>query len=371
MRYAVISDLHANLTALESVLADAETLGVDEIVCLGDVVGYGPQPAEVLSRVRSRCSVTLAGNHDDAVSGRLDPADFIDLAADAVTRHRGMLEPDAIAWLKQLPRVCRFGSAAAAHGDFADPPKFYYVRDDEDARANFEAVSDQLLFVGHTHEPCIFLTGQSGRIYRLEPQDFTVETGKRYIVNPGSVGYPREQNGECRSSYVIYDSGTGDVRYRFLPFAVSGMLQRGVDPRRSRHRAVVAGIAALALSAVAGLWFLAPRAAENVSPVVTNVTVVAERPGLEFTRKSLTLPASAGRVSANLRLEKGSCPVELRIVFRNANGGEVGTIVRTVKGSARGREKIPSGSVSADFVIRRLNADDRPALREFAPVAVN
>ena len=81
MRYAIISDIHANLEALERVLADAKSCGAERIICLGDVVGYGPRPAETLARVRSACAAIVAGNHDDAVSGRMDASDFIDLAA--------------------------------------------------------------------------------------------------------------------------------------------------------------------------------------------------------------------------------------------------------------------------------------------------
>ena len=211
MIYAIVSDIHANLDALDRVLADARACGAERVVCLGDVVGYGPRPAEAVARVREACAATVAGNHDDAVSGRMDAADFIDLAGDAVRRHRDALSPDALAWLAALPYSASIEGAALAHGDATDPAKFYYVESEDDARANFEATDAQLLFVGHTHVPCVFLTGASGAVYRITAQDFTLEDGKRYIVNPGSVGYPRETDGKCMSSYVIYDSAEKTV----------------------------------------------------------------------------------------------------------------------------------------------------------------
>ena len=197
MKYAVISDLHANESALRRVLADAKSHGADRVVCLGDIVGYGPLPAETLALARKSCVATVAGNHDDAVCGRHGDDTFTGLARDAVRRHREALQPADIAWLKSLPYTCEFGRAVAAHGDLFDPQKFYYVENESDAAATFDATDAQLVFVGHTHVPAIFLVGRSGNVYKTEPQDFTLEDGKRYIVNPGSVGYPRESGGKC------------------------------------------------------------------------------------------------------------------------------------------------------------------------------
>ena len=195
MKYAIISDIHANLTALKNVLADSKAQGVEKIVCLGDVVGYGPLPAETVALARKECFIVLAGNHDDAVSGRGDASTFINLAKEAVERHRAALSEEDVAWLKSLPYTCTIDKAVAAHGDVFDPPKFYYILDEKGAEANFAKSDARLVFVGHTHEPAIFLTGRSGAVYKTGPQDFTIEEHKRYIVNPGSVGYPREAGG--------------------------------------------------------------------------------------------------------------------------------------------------------------------------------
>ena len=143
MRYAIISDIHANESALRHVLADAAELDVDQVVCLGDVVGYGPLPKDALALVRKSCSIVLAGNHDDAVSRRRGADDFIDLAGDAVKRHRDTLGSSELGWLKNLPYACKLEGAIAAHGDFTNPPDFNYVDDEASATANFKTVDAQ------------------------------------------------------------------------------------------------------------------------------------------------------------------------------------------------------------------------------------
>lgn len=216
MRYAIISDVHANESALRAVLVDAADEGAERIVCLGDVLGYGPDPVSTLELVYRRAHVCLAGNHDDAISGRCPVEDFTEFAAEAVARHRRQLKSSGIDWLARLPHVCELDGFACAHGDFAAPEAFNYVLEPADAMPSWNARSEQLLFVGHTHKPGIFVLGPSGLPHFLEPEDFALEDGKRYLVNVGSVGYPR--SGVCRSSYCIYDSEARSVRFRSLPF---------------------------------------------------------------------------------------------------------------------------------------------------------
>lgn len=375
MRYAVIADIHANATALKTVLADAGKCGVERIVCLGDIVGYGPQPEEAVTLVRQCAGAVVAGNHDDAVCGRIDAADFIELAADAVARHREALSEESLAWLGTLGYTCKFEGAVAAHGDFIDPCRFRYVSDEKDARGNFEATTAQLMFVGHTHEPGVFLSGQSGKIYRLEPQDFSIEEGKRYIINPGSVGYPREANGECRSTYVIYDSDKREVFFRALPFAVSGMIQRGDGKVRKPGRTAVVALSVglVALLTAVSLFLLIPRQSGRTAgsaqrtegePVAAAVPAAKS---LDFEKRSLTLPMSAAKVSPMLVLKRHSCPVELRMIFKSDSGKELGTQVITVKQTNKRWYSIPTGAISAHFTISRQTPADSPAIDTFAP----
>ena len=356
MRYAIISDVHANDEALSCVLADASRQGARQIVCLGDIVGYGPMPSETLAHIRDASAITVAGNHDDAVSGRIDASNFTGLAADAAFRHREILSAEDIAWLKNLPYTAKLeGGAYAAHGDFTDPQKFYYIENEADAAENFKATDAQLLFVGHTHTPALFLTGRSGAVYSVSPQDFTMEDGKRYIVNPGSVGYPRESNGECRSSYVIYDSDERTVTFRYLPFFVESLLQRGKTPRRpSSKRKFAYLLLAAALIAGISLWSLTPRPAASEQE-----TSIGE--------KTLILPAGSRAVRANLKVENG--PVLLRLFFIDAGGNVIETNVRSVKKSAAGRETVPAGAASVRFTLSSTRSGAEPAIRSFAPTA--
>ena len=239
MRYAIISDVHANEAALRAVLQDAADAKAERIVCLGDVLGYGPDPVETLELVYRRAHVCLAGNHDDAISGRCGAEDFTEFAAAAVVRQRAALSREAVDWLRHLPYTCEFsgdggdagGAFACTHGEFSDPKAFDYVVEPADAEPSFRARVEPLLFVGHTHRPCVIESGpENGSVLR-EPDDFTLEPGRRYLVNVGSVGYPR--NGVCRSFYCIYDDVARAVTFRSLPFDLEGyrakMKGRGLD----------------------------------------------------------------------------------------------------------------------------------------------
>lgn len=371
MRYAIVSDIHANVEALRRVLSDARQNGAARVVCLGDVVGYGPLPVETVAAVRQAAALVLAGNHDDAVSGRGDSAAFNGLAADAVTRHRAALPADDLAWLKALPYVGAIEGAIAAHGDFVDPPKFYYVDDAEGAAANFAAADAQLMFVGHTHVPALAVVGDSGVPHLAGPQDFTLEPNKRYIVNPGSVGYPREENGVCRSSYVIYDSAAHTVEFRFLPFSVASVMPRGRLSVR-RRRALLAATAGGAAALAALLVFLAKPATRTVTRTVTETKVVevekAEDPALLLARKELALRPGDRKVRANLKLDPG--PAELTIAFRDPNGRPVGPdFRRTIRESYRQAHKVPDGAFAAVFTVRKATPDAPARIASFSPSA--
>lgn len=368
MKYAVISDVHANLQALETVLKDAEAHGAEIIVCLGDVVGYGPLPAEVLRRVRSAADTVIAGNHDDAVSGRMSADDFIDLAADAVKRHRQALSEEELSWLKSLPYTAELEGAIASHGDFTDPPAFNYMMDGSTVSANLKATGAQLMFVGHTHVPCVYLVGRSGKIYRIDPEDFTLEDHKRYIVNPGSVGYPRENKGQCYSSYVLYDSTQHTIQFRLLPFTVASVMQRGANPKVIKKKIVAGAVIAAAITAGALVYLLAPQDEKIVEKeTVIEKHFYEEDPTLTIVKKTLTLPKNARSVRAGYRIERGTDLADLHIVFRTADGSVLQALKSTPKGSANQPVKIPDNAISAEFVVRRLNKDDNPKIKSFEP----
>ena len=233
MRYAFVSDIHGNLTAWNTVLQDMAVHRIDRIVCLGDVVGYGPQPAECLSSVYSKVHAMVLGNHDAVVGGRMDAARFNDRARRAIEWTQTRLGEKARRLFSRLPMVLKGPGFRCAHGDFTDPAQFRYVLSPDDAAANFAAAPEPLLFVGHSHEACFFVTGESGACYKLEPQDFALEDGKRYIVNVGSVGSPRD--GDLRACYAIYDEEKKSVWFHRVAFDVDAVraavrAASGLDP---------------------------------------------------------------------------------------------------------------------------------------------
>ena len=239
MRYAIVSDLHANLTAWQTTLADIADNAVDQIICLGDLVGYGPDPVGLLESVYTTVHASLMGNHDAAVCGKMDPAVFSERAEYVVRHHQQQVSAAGLRWLSALPLVVTGPGFRCVHGDFSEPAAFNYILDPEEALPSWQHVPEQLVFVGHTHLPGIFVIGASGTPHLLDPCDFVLEEGKRYIVNPGSVGYPRM--GQCRSSYCIYDDATRTICFRSLPFDSAGYLQKlraaglGDDPWILKH----------------------------------------------------------------------------------------------------------------------------------------
>ena len=358
MRYAILSDIHANESAFRHVLADAHAKGVHKVICLGDVVGYGPLPNETTALARQACAHVIAGNHDDAVTGRIDADDFIKLADDAIRRHRDNLAADNLAWLRSLDHVYAGDGFLAAHGDFTDPQKFNYLQNESDAKRNFESTDAQLMFVGHTHTPQLFLTGQSGKVYMLEPTDFVVENGKRYIVNPGSVGYPRENNGTCLSTYAIYDSDEKSVTFQTLPFAVSSVMQRGNPPRRKPRAGLVAALA-LSLSILIGaavFFFLTP-----------NTTEVKEDASIVIKIDQVPLSPELRKFLPNLQLAAGSVPVLFKIVFSDKDHQTLFSDSLTVKKSRTKAYDIPPRSVLAEISLLKLSASDKPQILFYKP----
>ncbi|MBO5940484.1 MAG: metallophosphoesterase family protein [Kiritimatiellae bacterium] len=370
MIYAIISDIHANSIALSSVLNDARKHGARKIICLGDVVGYGPEPELVSTAIRIKASVALAGNHDDAVSKRIDGSDFIDIAADAIARHREALSEENLKWLKGLQYVYSGKSFSCAHGDFTSPKSFNYISSEKEAAANFSACNAQLMFVGHTHEPGIFLTGASGKIYTLAPTDFTIEEGKRYIVNPGSVGYPRTDGNVCESTYVLYDDGEKTVTFRRIPFTVRSVMQTGKNPRRIKKRTVIAIAFFAAATAVAlTLGMAASGRTGTVAPVHTNhVTKIIKReiikispvPQTDKTEK-IILFSTDRKVKVEVKLSKNSPPAHLQLQFCDDNGKILREERWTAKKSKKTTVSIPKNSASALLTAGRTTGE-KPAV---------
>jgi len=217
MRYAIISDLHSNRQALAAVLDDIKDMGVDEIVCLGDVIGYGPSPAEVFDLARDNVQHFIMGNHDAVVAGMMSPENFNDNAKFLIEWTCSALEKSGAAdFFNTVPLVLKGDDLRFSHGEFENPGRFGYIIDDDEALTSFNCCSESLLLTGHSHIPGIFVIGNSGIPHWLPPQNFGLEEEKRYIVNAGSVGQPRDD--DTRASYCVYDVIKKDIFFRKVTF---------------------------------------------------------------------------------------------------------------------------------------------------------
>lgn len=234
MRYAFISDIHANLQAWRAVHLDIRSSQIDYVLCLGDVIGYGPSPAEVLNEVHAHVDSFVMGNHDAVVSGRMDDSSFNPHAREMIRWTASKLNRKASAFLASFPLTIIGNGFQCVHGEFSQPANFDYVLNPEDTLPSWQAVNSQLLLSGHTHEPAFFLIGPSGVPRQAEPQDFEIEPGKRYFVNVGSVGCSRD--GDPRASYCIYDTDAHAVFWRRIPFDLESyrttLITSGLDPRQ-------------------------------------------------------------------------------------------------------------------------------------------
>lgn len=236
MRIAFVSDIHANLQAWNAVLLDIGSNGVDHIVCLGDIIGYGPQPAETLQSVHAHVHHFVLGNHDAVICGKMDTGLFNEKARELINWTRSRLADNAVTFLAGIPLTLKGDGFRCSHGDFSAPGAFHYVIEPQDALASWNQVAENLLLVGHTHVPKIFVLGGSGIPRQVTPQDFALEPGKRFLVNVGSVGNPRD--GDTRASYVIFDTEQQALFWRRIPFDIdayrAAMQQAGL-PLDSSH----------------------------------------------------------------------------------------------------------------------------------------
>ena len=223
MKVAIISDVHANPQALESVLEDATRSGAEQVVCAGDVVGYGPDPVGTVRILRERNIPTVMGNHDVAVADFFGTGNMIDAARDCVARHRAELGEDDLAWLRSLPYVYLDpdNGFEVAHASCHGPKDMGYVHNQFDARDSILNGRERIQFVGHTHNEALYRVKMDGYpdCEWLEPKDFKMEEGWGYLVNVGSVGHPRVRG---YSSFALFDSATREVQFRRVEFDFAG-----------------------------------------------------------------------------------------------------------------------------------------------------
>jgi predicted phosphodiesterase len=231
MRIAIFGDIHANLEALEVVLADAREQGCTSYICLGDVVGYNANPRECLQIVQSLKCPVVKGNHDDYASSDSSLESFNPLAEVAIQWTRDQLTPAEKTWLGALPLISKLRGFTVVHASLEDPGGWGYVLNQLDAAASFSKQATKLCFFGHTHNPRAYIKDSS--VVGLPFEQLVVEPDKRYFVNVGSVGQPRD--GDWRAAYVVFDEEKRMIRLRRLrydlPKTQGKILAAGLPPR--------------------------------------------------------------------------------------------------------------------------------------------
>jgi diadenosine tetraphosphatase ApaH/serine/threonine PP2A family protein phosphatase len=235
MRYAILSDIHANLEALTAVLEHLALLGVDGFLCLGDTVGYGADPNACCDRVRALAPLCVAGNHDLAALRRFDTTWFNDEARSAAEWTAGQLSGPNREFLEHLPERVMDNGFELAHGSPAEPVTGY-ILDSGDARLGFEAQREAVCFVGHSHVPTVFACRRDSILAAAVPfwagAPLELMPDVRYLVNCGAVGQPRD--GDPRAACGVYDSDAGTVELVRVNYDVASaqtkILRAGLPP---------------------------------------------------------------------------------------------------------------------------------------------
>lgn len=223
-KIAVISDIHGNFHALQAVLEEVDKEGADLVVCCGDVVGYGARPNECCQAVRDRGMPTIAGNHDHASLLLTDISNFNEIAKAAVLWTRDVLDEDNAAWLRQLPLTLtdKANNVYFVHASPKDPGEWNYILTMGEARTNFNYFTESICFIGHSHQPFI-IENDNGNLACPSKPEIELREGRRYLVNVGSVGQPRDHNPD--PCFVICDLENRRMRIRRTKYDLAGAQQ--------------------------------------------------------------------------------------------------------------------------------------------------
>lgn len=235
MKYAIIADIHANLEAFQVVLEDIKSQKVTHYACLGDVVGYNANPKECLDIVRDMNIPCVKGNHDEYCSTDSALEGFNPAAADAVQWTRAQLVDEDRQWLSDLKYTKMVASFTIVHATLDAPQRWGYVFDKLAAAASFPYQNTQICFFGHTHVPVAFMRDSvvRGGTY----SKFKIDPAKKYFINVGAVGQPRDNN--PKAAYVVYDVDEGTIELRRLDYDIPAAQKKILDaglPERLAER---------------------------------------------------------------------------------------------------------------------------------------
>ena len=229
MRYGIFSDIHSNVEALDAALEVYKKEGIERYLCLGDIVSYGPDPSQCIQIVRELKAKVIAGNHEWGVCAKSKLEDFTDIAQEALIWTKDALKEQELDFLGALPLVYEEENFILVHGSLDSPADFYYLNDMKDADRSLAALKKQVCFVGHTHRPGVFVERDEDLFFK-PLKVLELEDNKRYIVNVGSIGQPRDR--DCRACVVIYDTDTRTIELKRVEY----------DFRRTQEKILKSGL---------------------------------------------------------------------------------------------------------------------------------
>lgn len=225
MRYLLVSDIHSNFEALEAVLNVADSLEDYQIMCLGDVVGYGADPAACIENIGDRANLMLAGNHDLAVAGVIPYDNFNPAARESIDWTREQLSDEDKELLASLPLQYVDGDYCFTHASPVDPMAFHYVRTMEDVADVFNTIGQRFCFAGHTHLPVVVkMDDRTGRMDVVRENKIHLDDKCRYFVNVGSIGQPRDNNPDA--CVVLLDEEAATLEFLRVPYDISRSQER-------------------------------------------------------------------------------------------------------------------------------------------------
>ena len=228
---ALFSDIHGNLEALKAIVDDARAQGITNFACLGDLVGYGPDPSGCVAMVQEIGCACVKGNHDDDASNDRDLWNLSDNARESLLWTREHLSESQKTWLRELPYQRRLGRNMLVHSTLEEPSNWHYVRNKFDAEMALSKQKVPVCFFGHTHVPVCYQSNNQGT-KKISDSEISLAKDMRYLVNVGSVGQPRD--GDPKACYVIFDSTANTLSYRRVDYnigeVVRGIADAGLSP---------------------------------------------------------------------------------------------------------------------------------------------
>ena len=221
-KLALFSDIHGNLEALTSIIEDARNQGVTNFACLGDLVGYGPDPGGCVAKVQEIGCVCVKGNHDEDASNDRDLWNLSEVARESLTWTRERLSESQKQWLRELPYQKRLGRHMLVHATLDDPSSWQYIHNKFDAQIALSDQKQSLCFFGHTHVPVAY-SSDGSLVKTIKKSKINLASDLKYLVNVGSVGQPRD--GNPKACYVIFDSTKKTIQYQRVDYNIERVVE--------------------------------------------------------------------------------------------------------------------------------------------------